>query len=201
MVPNSLIAHSSQWSQVLSYSLGSESKIVAVDLQDQAPIPGVTFFRGDITNPETADRIINELDGHAQLIVCDGAPDVSGVHDNDALLQAQLLDAALTVCTHVLQPGGTFVSKLFRSDLLESLTVPQFLTLFKRVDVFKPESSRKRSAEHFIVCQQYCPPDNFVPRPLGQRFDASTADPMHRWLTLGDLSVQQEPTIDDEELR
>lgn len=50
----------------------------------------------------------------ADLVVCDGAPDVTGLHDIDEYIQAQLLLAALNITTHVLKHGGTFVAKIFR---------------------------------------------------------------------------------------
>ena len=52
---------------------------------------------------------------HAELVVCDGAPDVTGLHDIDEFIQAQLLLAALNITTHVLKRGGTFVAKVTSS--------------------------------------------------------------------------------------
>ncbi|XP_067447053.1 tRNA (cytidine(32)/guanosine(34)-2'-O)-methyltransferase-like [Thunnus thynnus] len=116
-----LCAAPGSWSQVLSRKLrgreekgdGSEEvKIVAVDLQAMAPLPGVTQIQGDITKVSTAQEIIRHFEGQpADLVVCDGAPDVTGLHDVDEYIQAQLLLAALNITTHVLKPGGTFVAK------------------------------------------------------------------------------------------
>lgn len=54
----------------------SSVKIVAVDLQAMAPLPGVTQLQGDITKASTAEAIISHFQGDkAQLVVCDGAPD------------------------------------------------------------------------------------------------------------------------------
>ncbi|KAL4601520.1 hypothetical protein GN956_G25843, partial [Arapaima gigas] len=69
-----------------------EPKIVAVDLQAMAPLPGVTQIQGDITKTSTAQEIIEHFEGRpADLVVCDGAPDVTGLHDVDEYIQAQLL--------------------------------------------------------------------------------------------------------------
>ena len=66
--------------------------VVAVDLQQMAPIPGVIQIQGDITKQSTADVIISHFQGQlADLVVCDGAPDVTGLHDIDEYLQHQLL--------------------------------------------------------------------------------------------------------------
>lgn len=76
-----LCAAPGSWSQVLSQTLGDRegASIVAVDLQAMAPIPGVTILQGDITAEATATQIIARL-GHAKadIVVCDGAPDVTG---------------------------------------------------------------------------------------------------------------------------
>jgi tRNA (cytidine32/guanosine34-2'-O)-methyltransferase len=116
-----------------------KAMIVAVDLQAMAPLPGVTQLQGDITKISTAEKIVSYFKGerrgrkrnqihfyivfvlfigeHADLVVCDGAPDVTGLHDIDEYIQAQLLLAALNITTHVLRPGGTFVAKIFRCGL------------------------------------------------------------------------------------
>ena len=88
---------------------------MAVDLQAMAPLPGVTQLQGDITKLSTANKIVAEFSGEsADLVVCDGAPDVTGLHDIDEYIQAQLLLAALNITTHLLKHGGTFVAKIFR---------------------------------------------------------------------------------------
>lgn len=58
----------------------------------QAPLPGVVQIEGDITKTSTAEQIISHFKGRrADLVVCDGAPDVTGLHDLDEFVQAQLL--------------------------------------------------------------------------------------------------------------
>jgi tRNA (cytidine32/guanosine34-2'-O)-methyltransferase len=82
-----------------------------------APIEGVVQLQGDITSEVTSSAVISQFEGHhADLIVCDGAPDVTGLHDLDQYVQLQLILAALTVVTHVLKPGGTMVAKIFRGE-------------------------------------------------------------------------------------
>merc|ERR1712130_378437 len=155
-----LCAAPGSWSQVLSKKLRSERaeeereavKIVAVDLQAMAPLPGVQQLQGDITKLATANRIVEMIDGRADLVVCDGAPDVTGLHDIDEYIQAQLLLAALNISTHVLRSGGTFVAKIFRGKDV-SLLYSQLRLFFPSVTVAKPRSSRNSSIEAFVVCQ------------------------------------------------
>ncbi|GAB1603823.1 putative tRNA (cytidine(32)/guanosine(34)-2'-O)-methyltransferase [Argonauta hians] len=177
-----LCAAPGSWSQVLSKKLRGNSsdgetdtKIVAVDLQAMAPIPGVTQIQGDITKKSTAEEIISHFEGEqADLVVCDGAPDVTGLHDIDEYIQAQLLLAALNITTHVLKPGGTFVAKIFRGKDV-TLLYSQLKIFFPLVTVYKPRSSRNSSIEAFVVCEKYCPPDGYLPNMsnplLDQQYD------------------------------
>ncbi|XP_076026256.1 tRNA (cytidine(32)/guanosine(34)-2'-O)-methyltransferase [Genypterus blacodes] len=164
-----LCAAPGSWSQVLSRKLrgrgeqGEEVKIVAVDLQAMAPLPGVTQIQGDITKVATAQQIIGHFEGRpADLVVCDGAPDVTGLHDVDEYIQAQLLLAALNITTHVLKPGGSFVAKIFRGKDV-TLLYSQLKIFFGSVTCAKPRSSRNSSIEAFVVCQNFSPPAGYIP--------------------------------------
>lgn len=173
-----LCAAPGSWSQVLSRKLrgkdkSEEVKIVAVDLQAMAPLPGVTQIQGDITKISTAQEIIRHFEGQsADLVVCDGAPDVTGLHDVDEYIQAQLLLAALNITTHVLKPGGNFVAKIFRGKDV-TLLYSQLKIFFSSVTCAKPRSSRNSSIEAFVVCQNYSPPEGYVPNMSNPLLDHS----------------------------
>jgi len=166
-----LCAAPGSWSQVLSERLHHADSptdcIVSVDLQAMSPIPGCSIIKGDITSLDTAQQIISELrsfnpegnvgghpSGRTQLVICDGAPDVTGLHDIDEYIQAQLLLAAVNITTHVLAPGGTFVAKIFRGRDV-NLLYDQLRVLFNQVSIAKPTSSRNSSIEAFVVCQGF----------------------------------------------
>ncbi|CAO1631635.1 unnamed protein product [Parajaminaea phylloscopi] len=195
-----LCAAPGSWSQVLAKRMPAGSRIVSVDLQPMAPIPGVHQILGDITTQDTADAVAHALAGpatsssseaskeKAQLIICDGAPDVTGIHDVDEYLQAQLLLSALQITLRLLENGGTFIAKIFcqrpppsvgastyaynspmasstsfqRRGDTSALLVNQMKTLFQYVDVAKPRSSRIASHEHFIVCRHFQPPPELI---------------------------------------
>ena len=166
-----LCAAPGSWSQVLASKLKSRegdkknelSQIVAVDLQEMAPIQGVTSIVGDITSQATAEQIIAEFQGSlADLVICDGAPDVTGLHDIDEYMQAQLLLAALNITTNLLRPGGTFVAKMFRGRDV-SLLYSQLRCFFEEVTIAKPRSSRSSSSESFVVCRRLRFPSGFTP--------------------------------------
>jgi len=129
------------------------------------PIAGVRVLRGDITTDETADAVVAGLGGErADLVLCDGAAEVTGLHDLDEHLHSQLLGAATRLSRRVLAPGGAFLAKIFRSrdgpDLLRS----QLRVLFRHVDVAKPASSRDRSGEVWSAVDCLAPtPDDRRP--------------------------------------
>ncbi|ORY28885.1 ribosomal RNA methyltransferase [Rhizoclosmatium globosum] len=187
-----LCAAPGSWSQVLERKIGrvnppGKARIVAVDLQQMAPIPGVVQLQGDITKKKTADAIKKELGGQlAQLVVCDGAPDVTGLHDMDEYMQDQLILAALNISTELLAPGGAFVAKMFKARDIDFM-YSQMKLFFRSVTCTKPRSSRSSSNEHFIVCLDYKPLEGYQ----GMAEDLKPGDELSaltKFVYSGDLS-------------
>ncbi|KAG4432947.1 hypothetical protein IFR05_011567 [Cadophora sp. M221] len=157
-------------------------KIVAIDLQPMSPLEGIITLRADITHPATVPLLLRALDPeydpssqsqHAvnpvDLVISDGAPDVTGLHDLDIYVQSQLLFAALNLALCVLRPGGKFVAKIFRGRNVD-LLFAQLKLFFEDVIVAKPRSSRASSVEAFIVCLNFSPPEGFkasLEEPMG----------------------------------
>lgn len=174
------------------------AQIVAVDLQAMAPVEGVIVIQGDITARKTATDITSAFAGApADLVVCDGAPDVTGLHDVDEFLQWQLLASAVNIASHVLDAKsgrGTFVAKIFTGPNT-GLLVTALRALFRDVSVYKPLSSRPGSHEAFIIAQVFSPPLDWIPSwdapalangTLSEKKgDASAID---RLIALGDLA-------------
>ena len=165
-------------------------KIVAIDLQPIAPLEGITTLVGDITHSSTIPRILRALDPdsyesgtstgshHVDLVISDGAPDVTGLHDLDIYIQAQLLFSALNLALRVLKPGGKFVAKIFRGKDVD-LIYAQLRCFFEKVSCAKPRSSRASSLEAFVVCEGFSVPKGFSVEemmPLG--IGAQVAMPM-----------------------
>ncbi|KAM5430595.1 tRNA (uridine-2'-O-)-methyltransferase trm7 [Microsporum canis] len=146
-----------------------EVKIVSVDLQPMAPLEGITTLQADITHPSTIPLLLKALDPESEvrggenvekvekvdLVLSDGAPDVTGLHDLDIYVQSQLLYAALNLAMGILRPGGKFVAKIFRGRDVDVIYA-QLKSVFERVSVAKPRSSRASSLEAFVVCEGYC---------------------------------------------
>lgn len=150
-------------------------KIVAIDLQPMAPLDGIIQLKADITHPSTVPLLLKAIDPdfdqdnethRVDLVISDGAPDVTGLHDLDIYVQSQLLYSALALAMKVLRPGGKFVAKIFRGRDVD-LIYAQLKLVFDRVHVAKPRSSRASSIEAFVVCEGYKPIQGWTPE-LGQ---------------------------------
>ena len=157
-------------------------RIVAVDLQPMASLEGITSLRGDITTPSTVTRILEALDPDTyvddaedsgshpvDLVLSDGAPDVTGLHDLDIYIQSQLLYSALNLALRILKPGGKFVAKVFRGKDVD-LIYAQLRCFFTSVHCAKPRSSRASSLEAFVVCEGFNIPKGYKvdpKRPVG----------------------------------
>ncbi|XWS67207.1 hypothetical protein CRYUN_Cryun05aG0268000 [Craigia yunnanensis] len=94
--------------------------IIAIDLQPMAPIEGVIQVQSDITNARTAEVVFRHFDGcKADLVVCDGAPDVTGLHDMDEFVQSQLI-----LALNLFFPVVTFAKpKSSRNSSIEAFAV------------------------------------------------------------------------------
>lgn len=169
-----LCAAPGSWSQVLSNKLYADKearlhaeknqdyRVVSVDLQDMQAIDGVCILQGDITTEETVNAVLAAFRGNkADLVVSDGAPDVTGFHEIDQYLQAQLLQAALSITAKMLAEGGTFCAKFFKMEDLSYLH-QMMKQIFRDVYVVKPESSRGSSAESFVVGLGFNPKGKMV---------------------------------------
>jgi tRNA (cytidine32/guanosine34-2'-O)-methyltransferase len=167
-----------------------EVKIVSIDLQPMSPLEGITMLKADITHPSTVPLLLKALDPDTydpssttashpvDLVLSDGAPDVTGLHDLDIYVQSQLLWAALNLALCVLKPGGKFVAKIFRGKDVD-LLYAQLKLVFERVWIAKPRSSRASSIEAFVVCIGFSPPKGFnasLGDPLGAGLKLSVGD-------------------------
>lgn len=167
------------WSQVVAEA---GCTCVAVDLKEMAPLVGVVRVAGDVTSAATARAIVEALGGAADVVLCDGAPDVYGLGDLDSYLQNALVRAAMVVVERVLAPGGTFVSKIYRGPHARD-TFDALRTQFASVVCAKPRCSRNASLEAFVVATGFrrLPNPSFVPFVacgFGDDLDADTSYPL-----------------------
>ena len=139
------------WAQALAERVGRSGRVVAVDLLEIAPIPGVAVVRGDFREETVLQRLEDALDGRKlDLVVSDMAPNVSGVRATDQARSVHLCELALAFAKDHLKPRGAFLVKIFQGT-----GYPEFLAAMRRVFVSvasrKPGASRGESKEMYLV--------------------------------------------------
>ena len=139
------------WSQVLAQRVGGSGKVIAVDLLEVPPIPGVKVIQGDFGEEDVLRRVEATLDGRkVDLVVSDMAPNISGVRATDQARSIHLCELALAFAKSHLNPRGAFVVKAFQGS-----GYPEFLAEMKRTFVTvaskKPGASRGESKEMYLL--------------------------------------------------
>jgi len=157
------------WLQVAAKTMPVASLILGIDLVAIKPIRGVTTLQGDITTQKARQDIKATAKGQMfDCVIHDGAPNVGGAWATEAYSQAWLVLESCKLACEFLRPGGTFVTKVFRSKEYTSLLYA-FQQLFGKVEATKPPSSRNTSAEIFVVCLDYKAPSKIDPRLLDHK--------------------------------
>lgn len=139
------------WSQVAALKLGEKARIIALDLDEMEPLPGVTFIQGDFTDAEVLARLKNALgNSPVDLVISDMSPNISGIAISDQARSMYLAELALEFCRERLNSGGAFLVKVFQGagfqEFLRSMRVD-----FNKVVTRKPEASRDRSSELYLL--------------------------------------------------
>src|SRR2546428_8831871 len=139
------------WAQALAERVGRSGRIIAVDLLEIAPIPGVAVVHGDFRDEEVLQRIEAVLDGRSlDLVVSDMAPNLSGVSATDQARSIHLCEMALEFARRHLKPQGAFLVKGFQGT-----GYPAFLAAMRGVFVAvasrKPGASRGDSREMYLL--------------------------------------------------
>ena len=115
------------------------------------PLPGVSFIQGDFTEDEPLALLEEALSGqNADLVLSDMAPNMSGMGAVDQPRAMYLAELALDFASKWLEPGGSFVVKVFHGEGFDDF-VRQTRSLFEKVQIRKPSASRPRSREVYIL--------------------------------------------------
>ena len=139
------------WSQLAVQRLRGNGRIVALDLLEMAPLPGVDFIRGDFGDAETLARLETLLAGErAGLVLSDMAPNISGIAVADQARMMDLAEMALDFALGWLKMDGSFLIKVFQGYGYEDF-VRTMRGHFRSVMTRKPEASRDRSAEVYLL--------------------------------------------------
>ncbi|MFQ6333599.1 23S rRNA (uridine(2552)-2'-O)-methyltransferase RlmE [Methylophilus sp. 3sh_L] len=139
------------WSQVAVQRIKGQGRVIALDILEMHPIPGVEFICGDFREEAVLQQLEASLNGKlVDLVIADMAPNMSGLKDVDQAGAAYLTELALDFCQHWLKPGGSFLVKVFIGSGFEEI-VKQMRGQFGKVVTRKPKASRDRSSEVYLL--------------------------------------------------
>ena len=141
------------WSQVVKRRL-PHATIAGIDLLPVDPIEGVEILQMDFMADDAPDRLMSALGGAPDIVLSDMAANTVGHPQTDALRTMALVEAASAFAIEVLQPGGTFVAKVFAGGA-DATLVAELKRNFATVKHAKPPASRKGSVEWFVVAQGF----------------------------------------------
>jgi len=145
------------WSQIAARRVGAASdkgRVVAIDLLEMPEIAGVSFAQLDFLAEDAPDRLIEMMDGRADVVLSDMAANTTGHRKTDQLRMIGLVEAAAAFAAEVLKPGGTFLAKTFQSGADAEL-MTRLKRDFASVRHVKPASSRKDSSERYVLAMGF----------------------------------------------
>jgi 23S rRNA (uridine2552-2'-O)-methyltransferase len=138
------------WSQVASKII-TNGKILAVDITPMEKLNNVLFLNNDFSEEQTQDKILKIFDDKIDVIISDMAENTTGNKTVDSIRTNSLCSDVINFSVKMLSKKGSLVCKLFMGeDFLEVKHLAK--NNFKKVDFFKPESSRNESKETYIIC-------------------------------------------------
>jgi 23S rRNA (uridine2552-2'-O)-methyltransferase len=145
------------WSQVAAKRVGSadgKGRVIAIDLLEMPDIVGVTFAQLDFLAEDAPSRLLAMMGAHADVVMSDMAANTTGHRKTDQLRIIGLVEAAALFASEVLNPGGTFLAKVFQSGADAEL-LAQLKRDFASVRHVKPASSRQDSSERYVLAMGF----------------------------------------------
>ena len=139
------------WSQVVADRMKGRGRVIALDLLEMAHIPGVEFFQGDFRDEAILAQLEERLAGdRVGLVLSDMAPNISGISLSDQARMMHLAELGLEFSKDWLKPDGSFLVKVFQGHGYDDF-VAQMRRIFKTVVTRKPDASRDRSSELYLL--------------------------------------------------
>jgi 23S rRNA (uridine2552-2'-O)-methyltransferase len=145
------------WSQIAAKRIGatnSKGKVVAIDLLEMPEIAGVAFAQLDFLANDAPEKLLAMMGGRADVVMSDMAANTTGHRKTDQLRIIGLVESAAAFACDVLNPGGTFLAKVFQSGA-EGELLAQLKRDFATVRHVKPASSRQDSSERYVLAMGF----------------------------------------------
>lgn len=147
------------WSMVAKELVGDKGQVVALDLLPLTVSLNVDFIQGDFTDETVLQQLLSVIpkSGGVDWVFSDMAPNMSGVKGIDQPRSLYLAECACDLAQQVLKPGGGLLLKVFHGSGVEEL-VKQLRQQYKSVKWCKPQASRSRSAEIYLLAREFLGP-------------------------------------------
>ncbi|MBA3754765.1 MAG: RlmE family RNA methyltransferase [Nitrosomonas sp.] len=151
MIVVDLGAAPGSWSQVVNHKVGNKGKVIALDILDMQPLPGVEFIQNDFREECAVHELKKYLgDHHPDLVISDMSPNISGIVVSDQARSMYLAELALAFSMEQLNYGGNFLVKVFQGRDFDQF-LRDMRSGFKNVMIRKPKASRDRSNELYLL--------------------------------------------------
>ena len=139
------------WSQILTRFVTEKGRVFALDILEMTPIANVTFIRGDFTEDGPYQALLQLTEGKTiDWVISDMAPNMSGHKSTDQARGMYLVELALEFAEVTLKTKGNFLAKVFQGEGFDAF-VNALRKKFHKVLIRKPEASRARSSEVYVI--------------------------------------------------
>lgn len=146
------------WTQVAAQLVGSKGLVLASDILAMDPIAEVRFIQGDFREDAVYQQILDALaDRKVDLVISDMAPNMSGMKSVDQPKAMYLVELALDMVDQVLAPDGSFLVKVFQGEGFQVFR-QALQQRFEKLLTRKPDASRTRSKELYLLAKGYHKP-------------------------------------------
>ncbi len=140
------------WIQAARKMTGKHGYVLGIDLKPIEPFTQeyVRTIIADFTELGTVEQILSFIPRKADVVLCDAAPNVTGVWEVDHAKQIDLAEKALEIAQCILRSNGSFFVKVFEGNMLSDF-MQQIKGVFEEVKLVKPQASRQKSSEMYIL--------------------------------------------------
>jgi 23S rRNA (uridine2552-2'-O)-methyltransferase len=144
------------WSQYASKKIGAKGRILGIDLQPvRVTLPNAKFILADLKDIDLGEMMNKEgISPPFDCVISDMAPRTIGIRETDQVRSTELCHLALDTAARFIKEGGNFICKLFHSNDFEEIR-KRMRNEYQKVDVIRPDSTRKESKEIFLIGLHY----------------------------------------------
>ncbi len=135
------------WMQVC---LNLGAKVIGVDVKQIISMKDARFILGDIYETKTLRRI--QEHGKFDTVLSDLSPKTTGNLDQE--LSLELSKQAFEIAKLVLKRDGNFLCKIFQGQGFNEF-LQELRKSFSFVKSAKPEASKMKSKEMYLICKGY----------------------------------------------